>query len=481
MENMDMANNPLYYAEHLYCGDKEITDLVIPSDVKHLNNSFKHFSGLKSVSLGNTIESISNEAFWGCVGINEIDFGNSISEIGALAFWGCTGITTIVIPNTVKSIGYSAFNGCTGLTKVVIGNGVNHILYGTFAECPELVDVYCYSTAVPSTENDVFKDSYIEYATLHVPSSSIEKYKSTEPWNGFKEIVGIEMPKHSLLYKVDGDVYKSYLFEEGATITPEPAPEKEGYTFSGWSEIPETMPAHDFTVTGVFIINKYKLSYTVDDEEYMSYEIEYGEAINPEAKPTKDGYTFSGWSEIPGTMPAHDVSVRGTFTINKYNLTYLVDGEVYKSYELDYGTGITSETISSKEGYTFSGWSDIPEVMPDHDVVVTGNFTVNKYQVEFMFDDEVVKVDSVDYGAVIPLPTSVNNERYTLLEWLDVPETMPAHDIIIYATVSDDIRSITDEVDYKIYNERGLRIPRLQIGLNIIKYSNGKIRKVIVK
>lgn len=48
-------------------------------------------------------------------------------------------------------------------------------------------------------------------------------------------------------------------------------------------------------------------------------------------------------------------------------------------------------------------------------------------------------------------------------------------------TVVDGILTLTDEVDYKIYNDRGLRISQLQRGLNIIKYSNGRIRKVIVK
>ena len=48
-------------------------------------------------------------------------------------------------------------------------------------------------------------------------------------------------------------------------------------------------------------------------------------------------------------------------------------------------------------------------------------------------------------------------------------------------TVVDGIHTLTDEVDYKIYNDRGLRISQLQRGLNILKYSNGRIRKVIVK
>ena len=39
----------------------------------------------------------------------------------------------------------------------------------------------------------------------------------------------------------------------------------------------------------------------------------YGTAIVPETVLDKEGYVFSGWSEIPATMPAHDVEVQGIF------------------------------------------------------------------------------------------------------------------------------------------------------------------------
>ena len=55
----------------------------------------------------------------------------------------------------------------------------------------------------------------------------------------------------------------------------------------------------------------------------------------------------------------------------------MVDNEVYKTYEVDYGTAITPEPEPTKDGYTFSGWSDIPETMPPHDVTVTGSFIPN--------------------------------------------------------------------------------------------------------
>ena len=75
----------------------------------------------------------------------------------------------------------------------------------------------------------------------------------------------------------------------------------------------------------------YTLTYKVDGEVYKTASVAYGTSITPEAAPTKEGHTFSGWSEIPKTMPNHDVEVTGSFSINSYTLTYLLDGEVYSS------------------------------------------------------------------------------------------------------------------------------------------------------
>ena len=179
-----------------------------------------------------------------------------------------------------------------------------------------------------------------------------------------------------VVYTVDGEVYKIYYHHAGVKINSEKAPEKEGYLFSGWDNEPTVMPDHDIIVAGTFSINKYKLVYQVDGADYKSVDVEYGATITPEAEPTKEGYTFSGWSEIPTTMPARDVTVTGTFSVNKYKLTYKVDDVDYRSYDVDFGATITPEAEPTKEGCTFSGWSEIPTTMPAHDVTVTGSFTV---------------------------------------------------------------------------------------------------------
>ena len=43
-----------------------------------------------------------------------------------------------------------------------------------------------------ATQSRVFFESSYQQATLHVPSASVNLYKKTEPWNGFKFIVPIE-------------------------------------------------------------------------------------------------------------------------------------------------------------------------------------------------------------------------------------------------------------------------------------------------
>ena len=159
-------------------------------------------------------------------------------------------------------------------------------------------------------------------------------------------------------------------------------PTKEGYTFNGWSEIPDSMPANDVTVVGTFTVNTYRITYTVDGEEYFSNMVVYGSTITPPAYPVKEGYSFSGWGDVPETMPARDVTINGTFTINTYKVIYMVDGEVYYTASVVYKEAITPIDEPIKEGYTFSGWSEIPDSMPANDVTVRGSFILNAKQMD---------------------------------------------------------------------------------------------------
>jgi uncharacterized repeat protein (TIGR02543 family) len=216
---------------------------------------------------------------------------------------------------------------------------------------------------------------------------------------------------YSLIYMVDGVEYKKVSVAYGSAITPEAAPTKEGYTFRGWSTIPATMPAKDVTITGSYTINSYSLIYMVDGVEYKKVSVAYGSSITPEAAPTKEGYTFSGWSTIPTTMPAKDVTINGTFNVNYYTITYKVDGIVYKTMSVAYGSTLIPEPAPIKEGYIFSGWSSMPVTMPANDIEVTGSFTING--IKEISSDFFVNVYNLE-GKMIKSHISIGKLKETL-------------------------------------------------------------------
>lgn len=122
-----------------------------------------------------------------------------------------------------------------------------------YKPCSGLKDVYCFATSILETSSSVFQDVLLASATLHVPASALEDYKSTAPWSNFGNIVPIGT-FYKLTYMVDGEEYLMQEVEEGTKVTAEEEPTKEGYVFSGWNEIPETMPSHDVTITGTFTL-----------------------------------------------------------------------------------------------------------------------------------------------------------------------------------------------------------------------------------
>jgi len=432
--------------EWAFEGCRNLSTVTLPKNIKEIKEAtFQNCRSLTSISIPNSVTNISSSAFRWCISLISITLPDSITTINYDVLSNCSSLTSIVIPQNVTIIRNNAFAECSNLTSVTIDKGIKEISSTAFANCPELSDVYCHAKVVPNTDGDAFEGSYIEYATLHVPNSSINAYKETTPWKDFKEIVKIDMPKHHITYIIDGNEYKSYEVEEDEYITPEPDPTKEGFSFSGWSEIPEIMPDHDVTVTGSFIVNKYKLTYQINGEEYKTYEIEYGATITPEPEPTKEGYTFSGWSWIPSKMPAEDVVVTGSFTANKYKLTYMVDGSEYRVYNIECGSVITPEPAPFKDDYEFSGWSDIPEIMPAHDVTVTGTFTylppceapiISYENGNLIFECETEGVEFVSditdsdikthYKAIIPLSATYTIKVYAQKEGYKKSEAVTA-------------------------------------------------------
>ncbi len=173
-----------------------------------------------------------------------------------------------------------------------------------------------------------------------------------------------------ITYMVDGREYKVLDVPAGEAVPVEAEPTKEGYTFSGWSEIPAIMPDDDVTITGTFTINTYKVNYIVDGKEYKTVDVEFAATVPTEKTPIRDGHTFYGWSYIPAKMPAEDITIIGSFVADTYKVIYVVDGKEYKAIEVNTGDAVPEEDAPVKDGYIFSGWTEMSAV------IVYGTFSV---------------------------------------------------------------------------------------------------------
>ena len=192
----DVVYSVTYIGQYAFSGCSGMTSITIPNSVTYIGSyAFHGCNGLTSVTIPNSVTFIDEYVFYECSGLTSVSIPNSVTVISPYAFDGCSGLTSVTIPNSVILIEQGAFLGCSGLTSITIGSGTRAILDQAFTRCTELTDVYCYAKSVPITYDDnysnAFKDSSIEYATLHVPAASVSAYQATRPWKDFKEIVAL--------------------------------------------------------------------------------------------------------------------------------------------------------------------------------------------------------------------------------------------------------------------------------------------------
>ncbi len=91
--------------------------------------------GCQNTIIPNSVTSIGIAAFDRCYGLTSIDIPSSVTTIKGGAFWFCKGLASISIPNSVATIGEQAFEGCSALTSVNIPNGLSTIENEVFSGC----------------------------------------------------------------------------------------------------------------------------------------------------------------------------------------------------------------------------------------------------------------------------------------------------------------------------------------------------------
>ena len=121
-------------------------------------------------------DKLGNYAFYGCSGLTSMIIPSGVTSIGYRAFKGCSVLTSMIIPSGVTAIGKEAFYGCSGLTSLTIPSSVTEIGELAFEGCSGLT-----SMTIPSSVTSIGWGAFAECSgltSLTIPSSvtSIDRY-----------------------------------------------------------------------------------------------------------------------------------------------------------------------------------------------------------------------------------------------------------------------------------------------------------------
>ncbi|XFA99145.1 leucine-rich repeat protein [Candidatus Izemoplasma sp. B36] len=489
--------------------DIVIPNLINDLPVYNISSlAFYRNDNISSIYISNSVTSIGDLTFSFCnsLQIVEIEEGSQLLTIGKYAFYYCKELLNIELENALNLnlIDQYAFNHCESLTTIIIPIIINTINNDVFYSNYSMIMIYAEAESKPegwasdwksvtypvtwgytdfyqstitfetnggntidpikldegltiTQPDDPTKEGYT-FSGWYLDSEFIDAYVfDVMPVDNFTVYAKWTINTYSITYKdYDGTVLQTGDYDygvdiSGVTIPTEPT--RIGYTFIDWDgTLPSTMPSNDIVITALYSINTYSITYKDYDGTVLNtYYFDYNEEITltPPTNPTRGGYTFTGWdTTLPTNMPANDIIVTATYTVNQYSLTFKDwDGTVLQTAIYDFEedlSGVTAPTDPTRIGYTFTGWDkSIPTTMRDYDYIITAQYTINEYTISFDSNDGTAVtaiVQNYDTDVTQPAdPTklgSIFDGWYTddetfLIEYTFT--TMPAEDITLYA------------------------------------------------
>ena len=216
-----------------------------------------------------------------------------------------------------------------------------------------------------------------------------------------------EMEEYTISYELNGGNLGEQTNPESYTIESEDItlnnPTRYGYTFAGWTGTGLDVVTENVTIAKGTTENRtYTANWTVN-EYTITYELNggnLGEQTNPETytieseditlnNPTREGYTFAGWTGTGLDNPTENVTITkgstenrtytANWTVNVYTITYNLNDGIVEN------TGIytvESEDITlnnpTRDGYTFAGWTGTGLDVATENVTITKGSTGNR-------------------------------------------------------------------------------------------------------
>lgn len=401
----------------LMISNTSLTSVTIPEGVVSIGASaFKRCSSLSSVTIPNSVTSLGSGAFEYCSSLSSVKLSDSLTSIEGSTFSFCSSLTSVTIPASVKYFGYCAFQmnpitditvnwtSLEGISFHSLGVFMNMSLSNATLHVPEGTELMYEASAFGQQFGTITDEPVPEPAPEGV---SVALSPSAEEINAGETV--------TITVTATGDqncaditlTYKEDVFDYTAPTTPDSeiiAPAAPDGTLRILSyNTAETIKTLTFTAkdnltedkTAVFgfnsakfaatesamttdaveaptqigtsvkvISNKHTVTFNVNGETKTQDYVGKEQTILAEhipTNPTKNGYTFVGWSHDTNTYTTDQLTGMAVTADVEYTAVFALDVTV--TVQKDYVHGTETEATSytkiivtgKLDGYTYGG------------------------------------------------------------------------------------------------------------------------------
>ena len=271
-----------------------IRSLSIGEQVESIGKyAFAYCSGLQTVVIPNNVTSLGEGAFYCCDNLSAITIPERVTSIGNRAFYSCDNLNSVVILGSITEIAVNTFSWCTSLASVTIPSSVTSIGNSAFYNCSGLESITCQALTPPTCSGNSFY-GVPTTVTVWIPCHGYEAYSNQTPWSSFN----LMSPLPTLQVQSANDVWGNAQIVQEVdcdSMAIISASANLGYEFTRWSDgnadNPRTIKlTQDTTFTAEF-----GLAYSgkCGDDLYWAYS-------NKEVRITGTGAMYN---YTDGTMP----------------------------------------------------------------------------------------------------------------------------------------------------------------------------------
>ncbi len=483
----------------------EVETVIIGNGVIEIGyDVFYRCQSLKSVTIGNEVETIGDGAFADCPSLESLTLGNKVSEIGEEAFCVCPSLTSLFIPASVAEIGEWAFVECSGLEKIVVEAG--NLVYDSRNNCNALIEtesntllIGCANTNIPKDVESIFEDAF--YGCRGLKQITIPASVKSIGDGVFTECSGLE----NIIVEEGNEIYDSrdncnaiiktetnaLIFGCNKTTIPSSVTSIESDAFYGSGIQSMTIPDNVIFIGGDAFYNCKELTFLHIGTGITNIRDEYDESPFIGCTSLKHIEVAVGNTVFDSRNNCSAIIETTTNTLILGCMSTIIPDDVtniskYAFFECKELTSITIPNsvttigVCAFEGCTGVSTITIPASVANIESSAFYDCTNLQSiyclgeapaEIRWPFDKTIYEqaVLYVPYGSI----DAYRNDTFGWGEFYDIREFDPTK-------VEGTLDIENSAVEY-IYDLSGRSQQRMQKGINIIRMSNGTVRKVLVK